>query len=105
VTQTLPAGAYDKATKIGWKVYKKRTKWTWSHPKDAAPGGFVKAVVAVKKGTLTVGLKGQKAGYAATAPATMQVTFPANGACVRTDFAPPAKGCTVKSKGKTLVCK
>ncbi len=105
VTQTLPAGTYDKTTKIGWKVDKKRTKWTWAHPKDGAPSGFVKAVVATKKGTLIIGLKGQQASYAATPPATMQITFPANGECVRTDFTAPAKGCTLKSKGKTLVCK
>jgi cysteine-rich repeat protein len=104
VTQTLPAGAYDKSTKTGWKVDKKRTKWTWTHPKDGAPAGFVKALVAVKKGTLTIGLKGQKGDYAATAPAALQVTFPANGECVHADFAPP-ESCTVKSKGKSLVCK
>src|SRR5690606_31039089 len=32
VDATLPAGAYAKATKHGWKVDKKRTKWTWTHP-------------------------------------------------------------------------
>ncbi len=104
-TRTLPAGAYDKPTKTGWKVDKKRTKWTWTHPKDGAPGGFVKAVVGVKKGRLTIALKGLNGGYAATAPVTVEVTFPANGECIRTDFSAPMQACTIKSKGKKLVCK
>lgn len=105
VTQTLPVGVYDKATKTGWKVDKKRTKWSWTHPKDGTLGGFAKAVVVLKKGRLTMALKGLNGGFAATAPVALEVTFPANGECMRTDFSAPTQACTIKSKGKKLVCK
>ena len=103
--ETLPAGAYDKATKTGWKVNKKRTKWTWAHPKDGAVGGFVKAVVARKKTTLAIALKAQNGAYAATAPVAIAVTLPTNGECARTDFTGTQQGCALKSKGKKIVCK
>jgi hypothetical protein len=105
VTQTLSAGIYDKPTKTGWKVDKKRTKWSWTHPKDGALGDFVKAVVGLKKGRLTIVLKGLHGSFAATAPVAVEVTFPANGECIRTDFSAPTQACTIKSKGKKLVCK
>jgi cysteine-rich repeat protein len=104
---TLPAGLYDKSTKTGWKVDKKRTKWTWSHAKEGAPSGIVKAVVAlnVKKRLLTIALKGAQGTFAATAPVTLSVGFPAIGDCGTTGFDAPDQACSVKSKGKKLVCK
>ncbi len=102
---TLPPGAYGKATKTGWKVDKKRTHWTWSHPKTAAPAGIVKATVAVKKGVLTVGVKGGPGSFAATAPLTMTIRFPPTESCGATSFDVADEACVVKSKGKKLVCK
>lgn len=102
---SLPAGAYDKQTKTGWKVDKQRTKWTWLHPKDGSLGGFVKAAVASKKGKVTLALKGQAGSYAATPPVTVAVAFPAEDACARADFGTSGHACLVKKKGKTLACK
>ena len=102
---TIPAGGYDKSAKTGWKVDKKRTKWTWSHPKDGRLGGFVKAAVVSKKGKVALALKGQGGSYAATAPVAFAVAFPAEPACARADFATSGHACTVKKKGKTLACK
>lgn len=100
----LPAGSYDKTSKTGWKVDKKRTKWVWSHPKDGGLGGFVKAVVASKKGKVVLALKGQTGSYMATAPIAIAVKLPANGMCARADFGTAGHRCTVKKKGKTLAC-
>jgi hypothetical protein len=38
----LPGGAYDVATRVGWKVNGANTKWTYVGPKLAAPGATVK---------------------------------------------------------------
>ncbi len=102
---TLPAGSYDKTSKSGWKVDKKRTKWTWTHPKDGGVGGLVKAVVASKKGKVVVALKGQAGSYMATAPVAIAVALPASSACARADFSTSGHACLAKKKGKTLACK
>lgn len=101
---TIPAGAYDKVTKTGWKVNKKRTAWTWLHPKDGAPGGLVKASIVLRKGRLVVGVKGNVGSYAATPPVAFALVLPGNGVCARADFATPGLACELKSKGKTLLC-
>lgn len=107
VNVTLPPGAYDKTTKTGWKVDKKRTKWTWSAPKGGAYGGIVKVTLALnaKKGELKVGVKGAGGNYAATPPATLALRFPANDGCARAALAEGGRSCAVKGKGKSLVCK
>ena len=78
-----------------------------SHPNDGAPSGIVKAVVAakVKKQLLAIALKGTGGSFAATAPLTLTVGFPAIGDCGTTDFDAVGEACSVKSKGKKLVCK
>ncbi len=107
VDVTIPPGGYDKATKTGWKVDKKRTKWTWSHPKDGAYGGIVKATLAInaKKGVLKVGVKGAAGAYAVTPPAALALRFPGSDGCARAGLAESGRTCVVKSKGKSLVCK
>ena len=105
VNVTLPSGLYDKQTKTGWKVNKKRTKWTWVHPKAGAPAGIVKAVLATKKADSVLTIKGANGTFAATPPVRVTTTFPQNGECTTTAFDAPAQSCVIKSKGKKLVCK
>lgn len=105
VDVTLPAGLYDKATKRGWKVNAKRTKWTWAHPKAGAPAGIVKAVLATKKTNSVLTIKGTNGMFAAAPPVRVTTSFPQNGECTTTAFDAPAQSCVVKSKGKKLVCK
>jgi len=100
----LPAGSYDKVTKTGWKVNKKRTSWTWLHPKDGALSGFVKAALTVRKAKLVVVLKGQLGSYVATPPAAIAIRLPATAGCARADFGTAGHSCVVKNKGKTLSC-
>lgn len=102
---TLPAGLYAKATKTGWKVDKKRTKWTWSAPAANAPSGIVKAALTTKKDAVVVAVKGVGGAFAAAAPLRFTVVFAENGECATTTFDVPPDACVVKSKGKTLVCK
>ncbi|MCC6847359.1 MAG: hypothetical protein IT294_02570 [Deltaproteobacteria bacterium] len=107
VDVTLPPGAYDKVTKTGWKVDKKRTTWRWSHPKAGAPSGIVKATLAVhaRHATLAVSVKGAAGTFAATAPVVVTLDLPATGTCGATHFAVGTEGCRVTSRGKTLACK
>jgi FG-GAP-like repeat/ZU5 domain len=105
VEVTLPPGAWDKTTKTGWKVDKKRTRWTWAHPKDGDLGGFVRAVLVSRKGKLMLTLKGLAGSYMATAPVAIGVNLPANGECARAAFGTAGYACAVKNKGKTLLCK
>jgi hypothetical protein len=86
-------------------VNPKRTKWTWTHPKANAPSGVVKAVVATKKDGVAVAVKAVGGDFAAGPPVTFTWLFPQNGECASTAFDAPPEACTVKSKGKTLVCK
>jgi len=65
----------------------------------------VKAVVTDEKGVLSVAVKGAAGSFAATAPLSVTVRFPATEACGATDFAAPDETCVVKSKGKALACK
>lgn len=107
VDVTIPAGAFTKAAGTGWKVDKKRTKWTWSHRKSGAPSGIVKAIVAVDHETsrLTVRVKGQGGAFAATAPLTVTVTLPGSAACDVARFGTGEHACVAKGKGKKLTCR
>jgi hypothetical protein len=65
----------------------------------------VKATLGLRKGQLGFTLTGKDGDYTATPPVALTLTFPATGECVRTDFSGPKQSCSVKSKGKSLVCK
>ncbi len=53
----------------------------------------------------TVGVKGGPGSFAATAPLTMTIRFPATESCGATSFDVADEACVVKSKGKKLVRK
>jgi hypothetical protein len=107
VDLAIPPGSFDKATKTGWKVGKKRTKWIWTHPKRGAPSGIVKVMVAVraKKALLIVKVKGTAGAFAVTTPVAVALTFPDGGDCGLTRFDGAGQSCVIKRKGKSLVCK
>src|SRR5262249_26217125 len=73
--------------------------------KDRRPRGHPQSHGAVKKGVLSVGVKGGPGTFAATVPLTVTIRFPAADTCGATSFDASDEACVVKDKGKKLVCK
>lgn len=102
---TLPAGAYAKATKTGWKANKKLTSFSFARPGAGAPNGIFKAKVSRKKDVITVKASGKNATYAVVAPIHLTVTLDSGEPCADTRFDVGDQACALKSKGKALKCK
>ena len=102
---TLPAGAYTKATRTGWKVDRKGTKWTFTAPRGSGPAGIVRTQLQLKDGILKVTVAGALGAYAATPPLSVGATLPGDGTCLGTAFDVGEQACAVKNKGKTIACK
>ena len=109
VDVTLIPGAYDPATKVGWKVNGAGTKWTYVN-KTAAPAGGIYKVKLEDRSARIPGLVqvavSARGGYAVTEPVTLQIALPGTDECYAATFAgpPPAAACSLKN-GKTLKCK
>ena len=120
VDVTIPGGAYDVATKSGWKVNGSGTSWTYKNAGTVTPliNGIqkmqLKAVSSVP-GKYKVGVKGKNGSYPIN-PANLplvgtiviDVPYAATGQCGEAQFpaAPPAKpSCVSVSGGKTVKCK
>jgi len=96
---TVPGGAYSKATKTGWKVNKKSTRWSF-----AQPHGTTVTLARGKDGTLS--LKMSTPGLALSPAASLRVTAVFGpDLCGAADYVAPTTGCVTESKGKTLDCK
>jgi hypothetical protein len=106
----VPAGAFDRATKTGWKVNRADTAWTYRSPGGPAgirkvvvkrPGGgaVVRAVVVGKGGAYPAGEGALPLG------ATLALDAPVarTGRCGEAVFAPG--GCTVNRRGTAVRCR
>jgi hypothetical protein len=111
---TLPSGAYDRATGVGWKVDRKvpPTRWTWVDRSAVPPGGIVSMIVrdasARMPGLVTVRARGRKGSYPVAPggePGTVLVVLdPGTGAqCGEATF--PAGACTFDRRGRRLTCR
>jgi len=110
----LPGGAFDKATKVGWKASGSGTSWTWTDRRNPAPlNGISKVSIKdlSKKlpGTVQVTVTGKKGSYAfdtANLPLTGFIVLDPptaeTGQCGAASFDGPGV-CT--SNGKSVVCK
>jgi len=101
----IPPGAFAKATKTGWKVDKKHTRWTFTAPRGTGPAGLGKATLVLKEGILKVTLGGALGDYAAGTPLGLRILLPGSGTCADTAFDDAGQACEVKNKGKTVICK
>jgi hypothetical protein len=108
----VPPGAFDQATKVGWKVNKKATQWTFVGPKTGAVGGITKVVLTDKSaktpGVVAFSIVGKAGTFAAGPHVTADVVLLASEACFEVAFpaTPPATPSCVLNKTKTtLKCK
>jgi hypothetical protein len=120
VDVTIPGGAYDAATRSGWKANGSGTSWTYKNSGAVVPlaNGITK--VAIKAITKTPGkyrtqVKGKNGNYPVN-PANLPIVptividppFASSGQCGEAMFpaTPPSKpSCAVVSGGKTVKCK
>jgi hypothetical protein len=98
---TVPDGAFDKATKTGWKV--KRTTWTWQGGID----GLTKVkLVGKTPGQLKLTVTAKGAAYPAISALPLRARLVADGAtgrCGETSFA--AGDCVAQAGKGKVVCK
>jgi hypothetical protein len=103
VDATLAPGAFDKTTKIGWKVNKAGTAWTWTS--KAGVQGIVKAAlktVPKTPGLVKFAVTGKNGSFQVNPtdpPITATVVLDPAGRCAEVDF---GATCVFGSK---LVCK
>lgn len=101
-------GAYDSAARLGWKVNRAGTTWTYKNAsKELIPVagrmGITKAVVKKSSrtpGLVSIAVTGKNASYALAPPVTQQVVLEEQGACFEA-----APACTYNRASTTLTCK
>jgi hypothetical protein len=106
----LPAGAFNRATKTGWKVNGTQTKWRFVTATPAVTGGLFKTVLTDKSaktpGLVTFLVKGKAGSYGVSPAVEADVVLPDSGQCFAATWprTPPARpSCALK--GTTLKCK
>jgi len=106
---TIPPGAVDPVTKVGWKANKSATSWTYAN--KAGLAGITK--VSVKTTAKTPGLVKFKVtgknGAFPTTPAALPLaatfTLAPAGQCGAADFSGPLTSCEFNGKQSTVKCK
>ena len=113
---TVPGGAYDAGTRIGWKVNGSGTAWKYSNATSPVNGIYKAQLKAYAStpGKYKFAVKGKNGNYAVNAanlPLTgtlvIDVPYAATGQCGETAFqTPPTKpNCSTAGGGKTVKCK
>jgi hypothetical protein len=103
---TIPAGAYDRRTGVGWK----QVGQGWAFASRTLVGGLVKeAVIRAGKSHVTFTISGRGAstfGALPALPLSLTVIEPATHACARAQFDGPEPSpiCTL-SKGTGVRCR
>lgn len=106
----IPGGAYDRATKTGWKVSALGTRWTYFSG-TGTPSGGITRVALVDKSAMTPGLvtfrfTGRNGSYGVSTAVDAEVMLPPSSQCFEATFpaVPPATPSCVLSR-TTLRCK
>ena len=112
----VPGGAYNYATKTGWKVNPSRTSWKYANGLGGIQG-IVRVTVRASSavpGQVDVGASGRNGAYpvahgAIPVSATVVLDAPraTTGQCGRAAFPgpPPAPSCRFNATGSTLTCR
>jgi hypothetical protein len=113
----LPGGAYNAATRVGWKANGAGTSWLYKNAGNPVPliGGIIKVSLKKQKtpGLFKFSISGKNGSYAvpgANLPVTgtlvIDSPFAATGQCGEAFFPgpPPVPSCTLSPTG-TLKCK
>jgi hypothetical protein len=112
VTETaVPLGAFDKATKAGWKVNRDGTAWTFSSKVPVGTLGITQvSLKAVTKtpGLLKVAVTG-KSGSVPVAgpdlPLAASIILDPVGQCGEASFTDMGQACALNRKQKKVTCK
>jgi hypothetical protein len=113
---TIPDGAYDPGTRIGWKVNGSGTAWKYSNSTSPVNGIYKAQLKAYAStaGKYKFTVKGKNGNYVvnqANLPLTgtlvIDVPYATTGQCGETAFqTPPTKpSCSTAGGGKTVKCK
>jgi parallel beta-helix repeat protein len=111
---TVPGGAYDRVTKVGWQAARSRTRWKYVDKSAAAPGGITRVTVKDRSrkqpGLLKVQVTGKRGAYpvdTARLPLTglliLDPPTAATGQCGLATFVGPKQRCT--TDGTRVKCK
>lgn len=111
---TLPGGAYDAATGVGWKAAASGTSWKYVNKTDVPPGGVtaltVKDRAKTQPGLVRVKVTGKRGSYpvdTASLPLTGLVILDpptaATGQCGVATFVGPRPSCT--TNGRRVTCR
>lgn len=114
ISISLPGGAYDSGTHIGWKVNNAGTRWLYLNPTGLGVLGITKMLV-IDKSSVTPGrvlfrVVGKNGAYAVAPgnlPVDVAVYFdPSAGACALASFPGlPFPACAFNAPGSTLKCR
>ncbi|MBX3027127.1 right-handed parallel beta-helix repeat-containing protein [bacterium] len=78
VDAVLPGGAYDRATKVGWRTSATGKRWRYVDRRSAPISGITSAVIkdlsSRQPGLIDVRIKGRRGAYAVTPPLTLTGT-------------------------------
>jgi parallel beta-helix repeat protein len=110
---TVPGGAFDPSTGVGWKASRNGTRWKWTDRSATPPGGItavsIRDLSRSQPGLLQLRVTGKRGSYpvdAANLPLTGMVSVDPptaeTGQCGRVSFPAPA-GCT--PDGHTVKCR
>jgi hypothetical protein len=107
----IPPDAYNRGTRVGWKVSGGGRKWAYVNKSAAPPNGIVQVVLQDKSATAP-GLeqffvKGKRGAYAATTAVVPALVLPGAARCFAASFPGPAPTpvCGFNASGTTLHCK
>ena len=107
---TVPGGAYNSVTKVGWQAARSGTSWKYVNKSVTPPGGIttvtVKDLSKRQPGLLQVKVAGSAAAYpvdTASLPLTglliLDPPTAATGQCGVATFVGPEQACTMDGKG------
>ena len=112
VNVTVPGGAYDHATKVGWKASSNGSSWKYLNRSATPPAGITRLIIKDlsrrQPGLVQFNLKGERGSYAvdsANLPLTAMVVLDPptaeTGQCARATFAAPDATCRADAHSVT----
>jgi parallel beta-helix repeat protein len=111
---SIPGGAYDVVTRVGWKASPSRGVWKYVNRSDAPPSGVARVAITDLSrrtpGLVQFSVKGRRGFYpvnVANLPLTGTLIFDPptaeTGQCGQTAFANPPSAC--KNNGRAVRCR
>jgi hypothetical protein len=109
VDVTIPGGAYNTSTGVGWLVSRRGDRWTYLDRTAAPPGGIYKVqlhALVSPPGLVRFAVWGRGGTYAATTAVSPGVVLPGGSAgCYAAVFPGPAPAPICRLRSTTLRCR